>query len=67
MFRNVQALYPVLKKAATKNPDAPMGISKAAVVNMSSILGSISGNLDGGYYPYRCSKVNILSMTGTPC
>lgn len=48
---------PLLKQAAMKNSDKPFGCSKAAVINMSSILGSISLNTDGGLYPYRCSKV----------
>jgi len=26
---------------------------------MTSILGSIAENGDGGFYPYRCSKVKL--------
>lgn len=55
-----KALLPLLKKAAKKNADKSPGISKAAVINMSSFLGSIDLNTDGGLYPYRCSKVRLL-------
>ncbi|GLV32298.1 sniffer [Carabus blaptoides fortunei] len=58
-----KALYPVLKKAATNNVDVPMGVRRAAIVNMSSILGSITANTDGGYYPYRCSKAALNMAT----
>lgn len=34
-----------------------MGVGRAAVVNMSSILGSIGSNAEGGMYSYRASKV----------
>jgi NAD(P)-dependent dehydrogenase (short-subunit alcohol dehydrogenase family) len=53
----LQAMAPLLKKAAAKNSSLPLGISRAAVINMSSILGSIATNSDGGFYPYRTSKV----------
>jgi hypothetical protein len=50
-------LAPLLEKAAGVNPDAPPGIGRAVVVNVSSILGSMSNNDNGGMYAYRCSKV----------
>jgi NAD(P)-dependent dehydrogenase (short-subunit alcohol dehydrogenase family) len=52
-----QALAPLLKAAGAANASLPLGVSKAAVINISSILGSIETNKDGGFYPYRCSKV----------
>lgn len=39
-----------------------MGVQRAAIINMSSILGSISENVQGGLYAYRSSKV-ALNMT----
>lgn len=55
-----KALLPLVKQAAKKNVDKPLGISKAAIINMSSVLGSIDLNKDGGLYPYRCSKVRAF-------
>lgn len=47
---------PLLKKAAEgKNG---LGIHRAAVINMTSMLGSMANNQQGGFYPYRCSKVS---------
>jgi NAD(P)-dependent dehydrogenase (short-subunit alcohol dehydrogenase family) len=37
-----------------------MSLTRAAIINMSSILGSMNYNDRGGYYPYRCSKVGII-------
>merc|ERR550534_1260871 len=40
--------------------------SNSVVVNMSSILGSISentGDHSGGLYPYRCSKAGLNMVT----
>lgn len=53
-----QAFLPLLKKAASNYEKDGMSINRAAIVNMTSILGSIGDNTQGGYYPYRCSKVS---------
>lgn len=53
----MKELLPLLRKATGHNKDKPLGVLRAAVVNITSILGSITENNTGGYYPYRCSKV----------
>ncbi|XP_056629780.1 C-factor isoform X1 [Diorhabda sublineata] len=58
-----KALLPILKRAATINKDKPLGIERSVVVNMSSYLGSISMNNQGGLYPYRCSKAALNMIT----
>ncbi|KAL0129269.1 hypothetical protein PUN28_004162 [Cardiocondyla obscurior] len=59
-----KALVPLLKTAA-KNSEEKTGLSvrRAAVINMTSILGSIAENTDGGFYPYRCSKTALNAAT----
>ncbi|XP_066142577.1 C-signal isoform X2 [Euwallacea fornicatus] len=58
-----KALMPLLKQAATTNEKESLGSKRAAVINMSSVLGSIALNSDGGLYPYRCSKAAINMAT----
>ncbi|CAG9095627.1 unnamed protein product [Plutella xylostella] len=58
-----KALLPVLKQAADKHSDRPVGAERAAVINLSSILGSIEKNDQGGFYPYRCSKAALNAAT----
>ena len=50
---------PLLKKGAANQADKPMSVSRAAIINISSVLGSITQNDSGGFYPYRCSKVRL--------
>jgi len=53
-----KALLPLLKTAAKKTEGTTeLSVKRAAVINMTSVLGSIAENNDGGFYPYRCSKV----------
>lgn len=57
-----QAFLPLLKKAAVEQPGEKMSWSKAAVINMSSLLGSIAytgAHTGGGRYAYRASKVGL--------
>jgi NAD(P)-dependent dehydrogenase (short-subunit alcohol dehydrogenase family) len=60
-----KALLPLLKAGASVfDEESDFCIKNAAVVNISSVLGSISNNIgdhSGGLYPYRCSKVKFLS------
>ncbi|TRZ04974.1 hypothetical protein HGM15179_022133, partial [Zosterops borbonicus] len=61
-----QAFLPLLKKAAQGSPGSGLSCSKAAIVNMSSIGGSISSSFGWELMhvtSYRCSKaaLNMLS------
>jgi len=58
-----KALLHQLEAASAANPKTPMGIQKAAVINISSILGSIESNDQGGMYAYRCSKAALNAAT----
>ncbi|CAK1582191.1 unnamed protein product [Parnassius mnemosyne] len=58
-----KTLLPLLKQAADVNSDKPIGVHRAAIVNISSVLGSISQNDQGGFYPYRCSKAALNAAT----
>ena len=54
-----QSLLPLLRRAASYASNKPLGWERAAIINMSSVLGSVSENDGGGLYPYRCSKVAL--------
>ncbi|XP_015606759.1 uncharacterized protein LOC107273264 isoform X2 [Cephus cinctus] len=57
-------LLPLLKKAASNATDKKsMSVERAAIINMTSILGSITENDQGGFYPYRCSKAALNAAT----
>ncbi|XP_055684133.1 C-factor [Lutzomyia longipalpis] len=58
-----KALLPLLQRAAAARPDAPIGPEKACVVNMTSLLGSITENTHGGLYAYRMSKAALNIAT----
>ncbi|XP_052130078.1 C-factor-like [Frankliniella occidentalis] len=61
----IKALRPLLKQAAEVNKSSPMGWSRAAIINISSGLGSVSNNDSvsnstfGGVYAYRESKAAL--------
>ncbi|XP_018057045.1 PREDICTED: C-factor [Atta colombica] len=59
-----KAFLPLLKTAAKNSEDKTgLNVRRAAVINMTSILGSIAENGDGGFYPYRCSKAALNAAT----
>ncbi|XP_052809194.1 C-factor-like [Mya arenaria] len=58
-----RAFLPLLKQAASLSPAAPMSCSRAAIINISSVLASISENSSGGGYAYRPSKAALNMLT----
>lgn len=58
-----KAFIPLLRKASKANKSAPLGISRAVIINMSSILGSIESNVDGSLYHYRVTKSGLNAAT----
>lgn len=58
-----KAFVPLLKRAAQNKSSEPLSASRAAVINFSSLLGSIAENSQGGLYPYRASKAALNAVT----
>lgn len=58
-----KAFLPLLKKAANHNKSLPVSPQRAAVINMSSILGSVALNNDGSLYHYRLTKTGLNNAT----
>lgn len=58
-----KAFAPLINKASKANESLPMGVNRAAIINMSSILGSIAKNDSGGMYAYRTSKAGLNAAT----
>lgn len=58
-----KAFIPLLKKTSSANKDAPLGVQRAVIVNMSSILGSIASNVEGSLYHYRVTKSGLNAAT----
>lgn len=59
----VKAFLPHLKVAANAEKDKPMSCSRAAIINMSTGVASISENSSGGNYEYRASKAALNMVT----
>lgn len=58
-----KAFVPLLKKASDNNKSAELGVSRAVIINMSSILGSIASNVEGSLYHYRVTKSGVNAAT----
>lgn len=58
-----KAFQPLLKRASKVNEKDPFGVSRAVIVNMSSILGSIASNVEGSLYHYRVTKSGLNAAT----
>lgn len=58
-----KAFIPLLKMASEKNKSMPLGVSRAVIMNMSSILGSVKLNTDGSLYHYRVTKSGVNAAT----
>lgn len=60
-----KALLPLLQAAATTNASCPIGVSRSAIVMMSTAVGSIAENTGGGIVAYRVSKTALnMAMKG---
>ncbi|XP_070616481.1 C-signal-like [Erythrolamprus reginae] len=65
-LRMSQAFLPLLKKAARKSPRQGLSTSKAAIINISSSLGSMEVMLiweKAQVVSYRCSKAALNMLT----
>ncbi|KGL78000.1 C-factor, partial [Tinamus guttatus] len=61
-----QAFLPLLKKAAQESTDKGLSCSKAAIINISTVLGSIGKTSESFFKPvisYRCSKAALNMLT----
>ncbi|XP_027232028.2 C-signal [Penaeus vannamei] len=58
-----KTLRALLTMAASQTQGNDLSVRRAAVINMSSILGSIADNDQGGLYPYRASKAALNAVT----
>ncbi|KAM6123836.1 uncharacterized protein FYN12_007925 isoform 2-T2 [Phoenicopterus ruber ruber] len=61
-----QAFLPLLKKAARESTEKGLSCSKAAIINISTIMGSIEKTPESFFKPvisYRCSKADLTVDT----
>jgi len=56
-----RSFLPLLQRAADKSPHKPVGVDRAAIIQMSTVMASIQENAGGSGYAYRCSK-SALNM-----
>jgi NAD(P)-dependent dehydrogenase (short-subunit alcohol dehydrogenase family) len=55
----IKDMLPLLEKAAKQNPEAPLGLERCVVANITSAYGSISSNNEGGFYYSRCCRAAL--------
>ncbi|XP_018428098.1 PREDICTED: uncharacterized protein LOC108800614 [Nanorana parkeri] len=62
-----KTFLPLLKKAAEENPGKPLGCDKCALINVSTLLGSIEKTPETfvpfQFLSYRCSKAALNMLT----
>ncbi|KFU85321.1 C-factor, partial [Chaetura pelagica] len=61
-----QAFLPLLKKAAQESTEKGLSCSRAAIINISSVMGSIERTAESFFKPvisYRCSKAALNMLT----
>ncbi|XP_068267298.1 C-signal-like [Nyctibius grandis] len=61
-----QAFLPLLKKAARESTEKGLSCSKAAIINISTVMGSIEKTPESFFKPvisYRCSKAALNMLT----
>uniref|UniRef100_A0A8C3JTR4 C-factor-like n=1 Tax=Calidris pygmaea TaxID=425635 RepID=A0A8C3JTR4_9CHAR len=61
-----QAFLPLLKKAARESTEKGLSCNKAAIINISTIMGSIEKTPESFFKPvisYRCSKAALNMLT----
>lgn len=54
-----KTLLPLVKTASSKNSSLPVGVNRAAIVMMSTAVGSVAENSGGGIVAYRSSKTAL--------
>lgn len=59
----IKACLPLIEKASKLNDTLDMSLQRAAILNMSSLLGSIEMNNWGGWYAYGSSKSALNGIT----
>jgi len=63
-----RALLPLIQRAADAGKTAPVGVSRAAIIHVSTSVASVAENASGsatGGYAYRCSKSALNQMMKT--
>ncbi|XP_060605611.1 C-signal-like [Ruditapes philippinarum] len=58
-----QTFLPLLRQAAGQQSSEPMSCGKAAIINISTGVASITENSSGRMYPYRASKAALNMIT----